>query len=76
LARDDAGGIAARPNWGSIGVALTQFEAAPLIIAPATILAETNWLQSIPKVAIEPSGWALMPHRLIVIASAAVADAI
>jgi 1L-myo-inositol 1-phosphate cytidylyltransferase / CDP-L-myo-inositol myo-inositolphosphotransferase len=76
LARDDAGGIATRPNWGSIGDALTRFEAAPLIIAPATILAEIDWLQSIPKVAIEPSGWALIPHRLIVIASAAIADAI
>ena len=77
MARDNAGGLATRPNWGSIGDALTQFEAAPLIIAPATILAETDWLQSIPKLAIEPSAdWALIPHRLIVIAAAAAADAI
>ncbi|MET0538655.1 MAG: CDP-alcohol phosphatidyltransferase family protein [Xanthobacteraceae bacterium] len=76
MARDDAGGLASRPNWGSIADALTHFETAPLVIAPAAILAEIDWLQSIPKVAIEPSGWALIPLRLIVIASAAVADAI
>ena len=48
--------------------------AAPLIIAPASILAEADWLERIASIDIGPAAWAALTGR-IVMASAASAPA-
>ena len=54
--------------------ALPSSLAAPLILAPAAILAEADWLEQIASARIEPAAWAALPGR-IVMASAASAPA-
>jgi phosphatidylglycerophosphate synthase len=78
LARDHAAppGIATIPNWGHIAAAPMPSQAAPLLIAPAAILAETNWLERLAETRIEPAAWAAIPQRIVMLAAAAVPDAL
>ena len=39
--------------------------AAPLILAPAAILAEADWLERIASIPIEPAAWAALPGRIL-----------
>lgn len=78
LARDQAvpPGTTAIADWSSLADALQPSQAAPLIIAPATILAETNWLKTLAATQIEPAAWAAIPHRIVVLAATALPDAL
>jgi len=78
LARDHAApsGITTIPNWESLADALVGSQPAPLVIAPATILSETNWLDRLAATQIEPDAWAGIPNRIVVLAAAAVPDAL
>ena len=77
LARDHAAppGITAISNWSSLADAFTR-QPGPLIIAPAAILAETDWLERLIDTQLAPAKWAAIPHRIVVLAAAAVPDAL
>jgi phosphatidylglycerophosphate synthase len=49
---------------------------APLIIAPAAILSETNWLERLAETRIEPAAWAAIPNRIVMLAATVVPDAL
>jgi 1L-myo-inositol 1-phosphate cytidylyltransferase / CDP-L-myo-inositol myo-inositolphosphotransferase len=76
LTRDHAAppGIATVPNWRHLAAASSQ--TAPLLIAPATILSETDWLERLAETRIEPAAWAALPQRIVILAAAAVPDAL
>jgi phosphatidylglycerophosphate synthase len=78
LARDRAvpPGTTAIADWSSLADALQPSQAVPLVIAPATILAETNWLKTLAATQIEPAAWAAIPHRIVVLAATALPDAL
>jgi phosphatidylglycerophosphate synthase len=78
LARDQAApaGAAAIADWSGFADALVPSQSAPLIFAPATILAETDWLKRLAAIRIEPAPWAAIKHRIVVLAAAAVPDAV
>ncbi len=48
----------------------------PLIIAHAAILAEPDWLARLAETQTGPALWAAMPHKMILLAAPAVADAL
>jgi phosphatidylglycerophosphate synthase len=78
LGRDHAtlAGLRTTPDWMSLAGALASLQAAPLLIAPATILAQTDWLERLAAMQIEPAAWAAIPRRIIVLAATAVTDAL
>ena len=52
---------------------------APLILAPAAILAEADWLEQAASTRIEPAAWATLPGRIVMLPAAsapAAADAL
>src|SRR5262249_27891465 len=51
------------PDWRRLADALAS-SAAPLVIAPATILSETDWLRGLTVMRIEPAAWAAIPNRI------------
>jgi phosphatidylglycerophosphate synthase len=64
------------PDWGRLAEAFLPFQSAPLVIAPTTILAETDWLKKLKATRIEPATWAAIPDRIVMLAAATVADAL
>ena len=38
-----------------------------VIIAPAAILGETDWLERLASTRIEPAGWGIIPNRIVVL---------
>ena len=48
----------------------------PLIIAPAAILAETDWLERLASTRIEPAAWGRIPNRIVMLAAASASDAV
>ena len=58
--------ITAIVDWRSL-VATVSSRSAPLIIAPATILAEADWLEQLASTRIEPAAWAAIPNRIVMI---------
>src|SRR5215831_10320664 len=77
LGQDRAGppGIAAISNWSSL-VDAFALQPGPLVIAHAAILAEPEWLARLIDTQPATAKWAAIPHKVIVVAAAAVADAI
>src|SRR6478736_10579476 len=78
LARDHAAppGITTISSWSHLAAAPMPSHAAPLLIAPATILSETNWLERLAETRIEPAAWAAIPQRIVMLAAEAVPDAL
>jgi 1L-myo-inositol 1-phosphate cytidylyltransferase / CDP-L-myo-inositol myo-inositolphosphotransferase len=78
LARDYSAphGTTVFPNWTGIADALASSQAAPVVIAPATILSETDWLQKLAATRIEPASWAARLDRIVVLAPTAVPKAL
>jgi 1L-myo-inositol 1-phosphate cytidylyltransferase / CDP-L-myo-inositol myo-inositolphosphotransferase len=78
LARDYSAphGTTVIPNWRSIADALASSQSAPVVIAPATILSETDWLQKLAATPIEPASWAARLDRIVVLAPTAVPEAL
>ena len=66
--------VATIDNWR--GLAAT-FAASPatLIIAPAAILAEADWLESLAAARVEPARWAALPNRIVMLSPASARDA-
>jgi phosphatidylglycerophosphate synthase len=63
---------AAIPDWGRLADALLPLQPAPLVIAPPTILAETDWLKKLRATRIEPATWAAIPDRIVMLAAATI----
>src|SRR4029078_1909364 len=77
LARDRVApaGITAISNWSTLTDALAQ-QPGPLIIAHAAILTQPYWLARLTETQTEPARWAAMPHKIILLAASAAADAL
>ena len=75
LARDLAAptGITVIADWTKLAGAP---QPGPLIMAHAAILAEPEWLSRLIEAKKEPATWAAKPHKLIMVAAGAVADAL
>ncbi len=74
--RDATAGAADAPGWSQFAASLTSSHAAPLVIAPAAILAETDWLERLAKARIEPAAWAAIPNRIVMVAAASTSGAL
>jgi phosphatidylglycerophosphate synthase len=67
LGRKDAATPGTVADWRALATALGPSQAAPLVIASAAILAETDWLEKLASARIEPAAWASIPNRILVI---------
>jgi phosphatidylglycerophosphate synthase len=78
LTRDDAApaGSVAIADWAGLAAALRGHGVAPLVVVPATLLAETGWLERLAGARIGASAWAALPDRLALVAPAALAEAL
>jgi phosphatidylglycerophosphate synthase len=68
-------GVAAIANWRSLAARLSSSHTAPVVVAPAAILAETNWLERLGSMRIEPANWGRIANRIVMLAAASAADA-
>jgi 1L-myo-inositol 1-phosphate cytidylyltransferase / CDP-L-myo-inositol myo-inositolphosphotransferase len=64
------------PNWKRIADDVAPSQGASLVIAPAAILSETDWLQRLAATQIEPASWAARLDRIVVLAATAVPEAL
>jgi 1L-myo-inositol 1-phosphate cytidylyltransferase / CDP-L-myo-inositol myo-inositolphosphotransferase len=69
-------GAAHVSGWSQVALSLTSSPAAPLVIASASILAETDWLQRLAEAGSESAVWAAAPNRIVVVAAASTSDAV
>jgi 1L-myo-inositol 1-phosphate cytidylyltransferase / CDP-L-myo-inositol myo-inositolphosphotransferase len=69
-------GAARVPGWSQLAASLMSSPAAPLVIASASLLAETDWLERLAVAGSEPAVWAGMPNRIVVVAAASASDAV
>src|SRR5437868_11920909 len=61
-------GITAIADWRRLADTLIPSQKASLVIAPATILSETDWLERLAATQIEPAAWAAIIQRIVVLA--------
>jgi 1L-myo-inositol 1-phosphate cytidylyltransferase / CDP-L-myo-inositol myo-inositolphosphotransferase len=73
---DAPAGAAHFPGWSRFSAIFESPQIAPLVIAPAAILAETDWLQRLAEAQIEPAAWAAIPNRIVAIAAASASHAL
>ncbi len=71
---DSTDGAANVADWTCLAGALAA--AAPLVIAPAAILAETDWLERLAEARIEPAAWAAIPNRIVLVAHGSASGAL
>jgi 1L-myo-inositol 1-phosphate cytidylyltransferase / CDP-L-myo-inositol myo-inositolphosphotransferase len=64
-------GAAAIANWRDLAATLSLSRGAALVIAPAAILAETDWLERLASTRIEPANWGRISNRIVVLAASA-----
>jgi len=69
-------GTIAITDWGSLADALLPYRATSLVIAPATVLSETAWLNKLRTMPIEPGAWAATGQGVIVLAPTAIPAAL
>jgi phosphatidylglycerophosphate synthase len=65
-----APGPAPVADWRGLAATLAQSPTAPLIVAPAAILAETDWLERAASARLGPAAWAAIPNRIVMISAA------
>jgi 1L-myo-inositol 1-phosphate cytidylyltransferase / CDP-L-myo-inositol myo-inositolphosphotransferase len=63
------------PSWRVLAAAM-RLRPPLLVVAPDTILAESNWLEQLGAMQIGSARWAAIPHRIAVVAGAAAPDAL
>ena len=63
-------------DWRNLAARSSSFETATVVIAPAAILAETDWLERLATTRIEPAAWAAIPNRIVVLAAGLSADVV
>jgi phosphatidylglycerophosphate synthase len=66
--------VAAIADWRRLATTLASAQTAPLIIAPAAILAENDWLELLGSARIEPAAWAAIPNRIVMLPAASAPD--
>src|SRR5262245_30240701 len=71
--REAPADITAISNWSSLADACAM-QPGPLVITHASVLAEPDWLARLTET--QPTRWAAMPHKMILLAAPAVADAL
>jgi 1L-myo-inositol 1-phosphate cytidylyltransferase / CDP-L-myo-inositol myo-inositolphosphotransferase len=71
-----ASGAAGIADWRDLTAVLPLSLTEPIIIAPAAILAETEWLERLASRRIEPANWGRIPDRIIVLAAASAVRAV
>ena len=78
LTQDDVTlpGVETLADWNRLRTALGPRAAEPLLIAPATILAETGWLERLAGMPIEPAAWAAALDRILMVGAAAAPEAL
>ena len=69
-------GAAAIANWRDLGATLSLSHGAALVITPAAILAEIDWLERLASTRIEPAAWGRIPHRIVMLAAASALGAV
>jgi phosphatidylglycerophosphate synthase len=69
-------GAAAIANWRDLAATLSLSHGATLVITPAAILAETDWLERLASTRIEPAAWGRIPHRIVMLAAASAPDTV
>lgn len=69
-------GFVAISSWAGIETVLSQAQATFLLIAPAAIVAETDWLESLTEMQIGEADWAALPGRLIMVPARSLCGAI
>jgi phosphatidylglycerophosphate synthase len=65
-----ATGADALADWRDLAAFLSASRISPVIIAPAAILAETDWLERLASTRIDPAAWGRIPNRIVVLAAA------
>ena len=68
-------GVAAIADWRSLAATISS-HAGPLIIAPAAILAESDWLERLALARTERAAWAGIPKRIVMLPAGSVVDAV
>jgi phosphatidylglycerophosphate synthase len=63
------------PDWSRLADVLSS-QSPPVVIAPATILSQTDWLTRLAATRIEPATWAAIPGRIVALAAAVVPGAL
>ena len=64
------------PNWRNLTDVLVPSQMASLIVAPAAILSETDWLERLAATRIEPASWAAIGDRIVVLPARAVVESL
>jgi 1L-myo-inositol 1-phosphate cytidylyltransferase / CDP-L-myo-inositol myo-inositolphosphotransferase len=54
-------------DWRNLAARSPSFDTATVVIAPAAILAESDWLHRLASLRIAPSAWAAIPNRIVVL---------
>jgi 1L-myo-inositol 1-phosphate cytidylyltransferase / CDP-L-myo-inositol myo-inositolphosphotransferase len=67
---------AAIADWRSLAASLPSSQPASLIIAPAAILAEADWVERLASTRIEPAAWARIPNRIVVLSAASALETV
>jgi 1L-myo-inositol 1-phosphate cytidylyltransferase / CDP-L-myo-inositol myo-inositolphosphotransferase len=68
--------VAAIADWRRLASIFPSSRTAPLIIAPAAILTETDWLERLASTRMEPARWATIPDRIVMLPGASAPDAV
>jgi len=68
--------IAAVQDWRSLAATFACSPTAPLVVAPAAILSEVDWLKQLAGTQIEPAAWASVPNRIVMLAPASALEAL
>jgi phosphatidylglycerophosphate synthase len=63
-------GVAVIAGWRSLAATFAAARPTALIVAPAAILAETDWLERLASARIEPAAWAAIPNRIVMLSPA------
>ncbi|MGE5147035.1 MAG: CDP-alcohol phosphatidyltransferase family protein, partial [Candidatus Eiseniibacteriota bacterium] len=69
-------GAVACTGWAGLAAALRDRPAPPLVLAPSSLLAETDWLERLAAVRLGAAPWAAIADRIALVAPAATADAL
>jgi len=69
-------GVDSIADWRHLYAALLPGEATSLLIAPTTILVETDWLERLARTPIEPVAWVAAAGRIVMLSAVALPEAL
>ena len=71
-----ARGVAAIADWRDLAATLPSSTSAPIVIAPAAIVAEADWLERLASTRIEPAGWGTILDRIVMLPPASASEGV